>query len=206
MTNTDIGILEYFEDLFGGSIHPTKQQPNRLPAYRWRAHSQLAAEILRCLGPFLKIKYEQAKVAIEFAERIGGHGRVPLSSDEVEARRGLHRDLLRGRSLPYMGAKRKALVDKFGFDAKNAAHSIRILSMGVEYLETGELKVRRTHDRQKIMDIKTGKWSLEEIKADADALFERMKIATASSPLPESIDYEAVNALVVDCMRKQLLA
>jgi uncharacterized protein len=32
----------------------------------------------------------------------------------------------------YMGAKRKQLVEQFGFDCKNAAHLIRILRMGIE--------------------------------------------------------------------------
>lgn len=112
-------------------------------------------------------------------------------------------------SLGYLGAKRKALVEKHGFDRKNAAHCCRLLHSGIEYLETGELKVRRTWDREMLIDIKTGRtgeWSLEQVQKYAESLFEKMKQASKSNALPESIDYEAVNALVVDCMKKHLLA
>lgn len=61
----------------------------------------------------------------------------------------------------YMGDKRKQLVEKYGFDCKNAAHLIRLLKMGIEFLETGVLHVRRTHDRDQLVDIKKGRWTLE---------------------------------------------
>jgi predicted nucleotidyltransferase len=45
----------------------------------------------------------------------------------------------------YMGDKRKALVERHGYDTKNAAHLIRLLRMGIEFLRDGELNVQR-HD------------------------------------------------------------
>lgn len=39
----------------------------------------------------------------------------------------------------YMGEKRKALVNKYGYDTKSVAHLIRLLRMGVEFLTTGEM-------------------------------------------------------------------
>ena len=43
----------------------------------------------------------------------------------------------------YMGEKRKGLVEKFGYDTKNAAHLIRLLDMGIEFLNEGVLYVKR---------------------------------------------------------------
>ena len=45
----------------------------------------------------------------------------------------------------YMGDKRKGLVQKHGYDTKNASHLIRLLKMGIEFLNEGQLYVFR-HD------------------------------------------------------------
>lgn len=47
-----------------------------------------------------------------------------------------------GRNL---GAKRRALIEQHGYDVKNAAHLIRILKMGIEFLSQGKIYVDR-HD------------------------------------------------------------
>jgi predicted nucleotidyltransferase len=55
----------------------------------------------------------------------------------------------------YMGAKRKALAEEHGFDRKNAAHCIRLLRMGIGFLNEGVLHVWR-EDARELLDIKTG--------------------------------------------------
>jgi predicted nucleotidyltransferase len=107
----------------------------------------------------------------------------------------------------YMGAKRKALVDKHGFDRKNAAHLIRLLHMGEEYQRTGWMQVRRTWDREMLIQIKTGNggnWSLNRIQSYAEECFAKMRLAYNASVLPETIDEERVNDLVVTIMRRRL--
>jgi predicted nucleotidyltransferase len=104
----------------------------------------------------------------------------------------------------YMGEKRKKLVERHGYDTKNAAHLVRLLHMGEEYLRTGVMHVRRTHDRDMIIEIKRGGWTLTRVQAYADECFARMKDARATSVLPEAIDAVAVNALVVRVMREAL--
>lgn len=101
----------------------------------------------------------------------------------------------------YMGDKRKALVEKFGYDTKNASHLIRLLKMGIEFLETGKLRVFRDYDRDYLLDIKTGKFSLSEIKKKATELFSQAKDAYEKSPLPEEPDYEKANELVLEILR-----
>ena len=98
----------------------------------------------------------------------------------------------------YMGEKRKALVEKHGYDPKNAAHLIRLLRMGIEFLNEGELFVDRSEkDASELLDIKAGKWTLEQIKKLANELFKLAKIAYDNSKLPEEIDYNKVNKLCV---------
>lgn len=105
----------------------------------------------------------------------------------------LHRMTAIGAYKGYMGDKRKKLVDKFGYDTKNAAHMVRLLKMGFEYLTTGELKVFRDEDRQELLDIKQGKWELTDVKLYADKLFRKVNEAMDKSPLPEYPDLEAIN-------------
>ena len=102
----------------------------------------------------------------------------------------------------YMGKKRKALVDKLGFDSKNASHLIRLLRMSIEFLREGKLYVDRGNiDALELLDIKTGRWSLEQIKNEADKLFIEAKTAFNKSTLPEEINYKKVNEMCVKILR-----
>lgn len=111
----------------------------------------------------------------------------------------------------YMGQKRKELVDKFGYDSKNASHSIRLLKMGIECLETGTINVYREKDKNELLDIKHGKWSLEKIKEYADKLFIKMENALKITNLPDEPDYKAVEDIMMDiltdnlCQKKETL-
>jgi hypothetical protein len=125
-----------------------------------------------------------------------------------EAFSGYARDQLQkmttGKVNGTMGAKRKALVERFGFDCKNASQLVRLLHEGEEYQRTGRLQVRRTWDREMLIEIKTGEWSLERVKEYAEARFRKIAAAVNESVLPEAVDEEAVNALVVRIMRGRL--
>lgn len=94
----------------------------------------------------------------------------------------------------YMGEKRKALVEKYGYDCKNASHLIRLLRMGIEFLNEGELHVSRP-DAPQLLEIKKGKWSLEKVKEEATYLFKRAEEAYDRSILPVKPDYDTVNEL-----------
>jgi len=106
----------------------------------------------------------------------------------------------------YMGAKRKQLVVKNGYDTKNAANLIRILRMGIEFLLTGNLRVDRTGmDSEELLDIKLGRWTLEKVKDEADSLFEESKLARALSCLPEHPDKDRINKMCVDVLGKNIM-
>jgi predicted nucleotidyltransferase len=104
----------------------------------------------------------------------------------------------------YMGAKRKSLVERYGYDTKNAAHLIRLLHLGIEYLSTGELKVRRTWDRDMILDVKMGKMSLEDVEKYAKSKIAECEAAAKNSDLPEHIDMAAVEDILIAIVRKEL--
>ena len=104
----------------------------------------------------------------------------------------------------YMGAKRKVLVDRFGFDPANASHLIRLLRMGIEFLESGEMIVHRP-DAMELLAIKRGEWSLERVKAHAEDLFAQAKVARDKSTLPDGPDMDAVNRLCVAVVQEVML-
>lgn len=99
----------------------------------------------------------------------------------------------------YMGEKRKTLVDKYGYDCKNAAHCIRLLRMGMEFLTTGELNVHR-EDASQLLDIKLGRWTLEQVKSEAERLFKLTDEAYIRSSLPNKPDYDKVEKIVMEIL------
>jgi predicted nucleotidyltransferase len=103
----------------------------------------------------------------------------------------------------FMGNKRKQLVLKHGYDAKNAAHLIRLLRMSVEFLKTGELVVMRP-DAAQILEIKQGKWTLDAVKEEAERIFQDAAIAYKESKLPEKPDMEAIESLIVETLEEHI--
>lgn len=104
--------------------------------------------------------------------------------------RKMHADTFAG----YMGAKRKALVEAHGYDTKSAAHLIRLLRQGCEFLLTGEMEVQRG-DAAELLAIKHGKWPLSTVRAEAETLDRRLTDCYKRSPLPDTPNRAAVNVL-----------
>jgi predicted nucleotidyltransferase len=103
----------------------------------------------------------------------------------------------------YMGEKRKKLVDKYGYDTKNASHLIRLLRQGIEFLTEGKLYVER-EDAPQLISIKKGEWTIERVKKEADALFGEAKQAYINSPLKNEPDYEKAEALLMEIIEGSL--
>jgi len=100
----------------------------------------------------------------------------------------------------YMGEKRKKLVEKFGYDAKNASHLIRLLTMCIEILEGGVVIPYRETDSHTFIDIKQGKWGLDRVKEYADYLFEVAKTSRNHTDLPDEPDYKKVEEFLMDAL------
>ncbi len=101
----------------------------------------------------------------------------------------------------YMGEKRKTLVEHFGYDTKNAAHLIRLLRMGIEFLQEGILHVTRP-DAQELLAIKKGEWTLERVKKEAERLFKEAEEKFVNSKLPDVVDEKYVEKFLVDMIKK----
>ena len=97
------------------------------------------------------------------------------------------------------------MVRKYQYDVKNAAHLIRLLRMGAEFIATGTLQVYRTTDADELKIIKRGGWTLDQVKAEAERLFELVEEARGRSTLPVGPDVEAANALLMELHRRILL-
>jgi hypothetical protein len=90
---------------------------------------------------------------------------------------------------------RAELERQHGYDTKHAMHLIRLMRMGLEVLETGDLRVRRD-DADELSAIRDGGLSFAELLAQADSLRSRMETAAQTSSLPADIDTDSVDALV----------
>jgi hypothetical protein len=115
----------------------------------------------------------------------------------------LHR-LENGAYKGYMGEKRKQLVKQFGYDPKNASHVVRLYRMGIEFVKTGELQVFRP-DREELIDIKRGMWTLEQVKSEGVRLEAEMKLAKDQSTLPKEPDSKKVDEILVNLYKKHYL-
>ncbi len=106
---------------------------------------------------------------------------------------------LRGTS-GYMGEKRRRLVYEHGYDTKNASHLIRLLRMGIEFLDDPEdMAVDRSdRDAETLLEIKRGEWSIEQVLKEADRLMDRLEIARITSSLPEFPDRVIAEHLLMD--------
>lgn len=149
------------------------------------------------------IEAQELMAALE--EAVAAEGVDPVELNATQEQRdavGTQIDRLQDLRKKYysggrLGAKRRGLVNRFGYDVKNGAHMIRLLRMGVEFLDTGKLNVFRP-DAAEILEIKTGQWTLEAVQAEADRLFANAADAVMRSKLPETPDRVAVERL---CMR-----
>ena len=99
----------------------------------------------------------------------------------------------------FLSEKRKELVAKFGYDTKHAAHAIRIMRMGIEFLRTGNLIVDRTLvDAHQLIAIKRGMWNRGQVVAELAELTQELHTAYRQSHLPEEPETAKVEEMLSD--------
>lgn len=96
-------------------------------------------------------------------------------------------------------AARAALERRHGYDTKHAMHLVRLMHMGLEILERGELRVRRS-DAAELIAIREGALSFDQLMEIAARLETDMQRAAARTTLPDDVDYEQVGRLAVQLM------
>lgn len=91
------------------------------------------------------------------------------------------------------------------FDRKNVAHAIRLMHMGIEIARGEGVKVDRTNiDRDFILNIRNGNSSYEDTISYLENKKIEMEDAMTSSTLPEKIDIEKINNLLIEIRKRQL--
>lgn len=87
------------------------------------------------------------------------------------------------------------------YDAKNMSHCMRLTRMAKE-LACGEgFNVRRTWDRQYLLDIKNHKFEYEEIIAQVEKEKDEMEKAMKTCKLPLDVNYEKINELLYNARK-----
>lgn len=102
---------------------------------------------------------------------------------------------------------RAALEERHGYDTKHGAHLVRLLRMGREIVETGEVHVwRGDRDAEELRAIRLGAWSYDTLveRAEAESTELRAFLASGRCPLPPKPDHTALQSLVVDLTRARL--
>jgi hypothetical protein len=74
-------------------------------------------------------------------------------------------------------------------------HVIRLFGEAKEFLETGKITLPRPNKEQ-LIDIRKGKWSMPDFMAYATQLEEDTLAARDKSPLPERVDRKEISRLV----------
>ena len=87
---------------------------------------------------------------------------------------------------------------------KHAMHLIRLLLQGIEILQAGDLIVKVTENREKLLAIKRGETDWKEIHDWRLQLHKDFEKAFAKTNLPERPDYELANNFLIDSRRKML--
>jgi predicted nucleotidyltransferase len=95
---------------------------------------------------------------------------------------------------------RPELIDKFGFDTKAAMHGMRLMYEALDLLRTGEMTFPNPH-ADYLIEVRSGKFSLDQVLADFERLKSECREAQAKSALPESADVEGVNRLIAKVYR-----
>lgn len=106
-----------------------------------------------------------------------------------------------------LGAKRKAIVERFGYDTKNASHAVRLAREIQGLFEQGILNVWRNHDCDELISIRNGALTLEKAEAliadETRRAEEALEINRAG--LPEKPDLAWANEFLMEVQREIVL-
>ncbi len=92
-----------------------------------------------------------------------------------------------------MNINRRELVAQHGYDTKFAGHMIRLGLQGIEYLQTGKITLPMPDQhRQAVIDVRQGRWPMQEVLDWAVSLEDIVKDLLTTSPLPDGPNTDAV--------------
>jgi len=99
---------------------------------------------------------------------------------------------------------RKEFIHEFQFDIKFGSHLIRLLKEGIEIINTGRIQFPLSYANE-ILDIKMGKWTLEEVVKYAEELENECREAIKVTKLSASPRFNDINKFVIEQMKKFIM-
>lgn len=96
---------------------------------------------------------------------------------------------------------RPEIEEKYGYDVKAAMHALRLLHECRELVSEGTITLPRP-EREFLIRVRTGKYSLEKVVSMAERLLLECEEAATSSFLQERVDRDAISRLLADCYRQ----
>jgi uncharacterized protein len=97
--------------------------------------------------------------------------------------------------------QRPEIEERYGYDVKAAMHTLRLLYECKELLSEGTITLPRP-ERDFLIRVRTGKYSMDKIIAMAQKLFAECEVAAQTSPLPERVDRAPISRLLTDSYRR----
>lgn len=97
---------------------------------------------------------------------------------------------------------RPELVERYGYDTKNAGHIVRLGQQGAELLRTGNVTLPMPDvERQLVLSVRQGCFSLDTVTGMIGALELELSAAYNESTLRDKPDYDAVEAWMIQAYR-----
>jgi predicted nucleotidyltransferase len=96
--------------------------------------------------------------------------------------------------------KRKAVVERHGYDTKFAYHVVRLLGEAEQILIEGDIDLQR--DRERLKAIRRGEWTEERLRQWASEKETDLERAYAASPLPAQPQEEKLKQLLLQCLEE----
>jgi uncharacterized protein len=132
-------------------------------------------------------------------DKVATHSELFLAKGHVKPFLGFADDQMK-RLLGEKGQKnihRADLEKQHGYDTKYAMHVIRLYGEAKELMERGRITLPRP-DREELVEIRKGKYSLSQIQELGAQLESEALAAQARSPLPEAVDRKGISRLIAD--------
>jgi len=95
-------------------------------------------------------------------------------------------------------SNRTDLIEKYGYDVKNAYHIIRLALQGKQILETGDMVL--DSNSQLLLDIRAGKYDLQSIEHMFSDLESDMERLYKTSDLRYEADMKALQKILLECL------
>jgi hypothetical protein len=96
--------------------------------------------------------------------------------------------------------ERPEIEAKYSYDVKAAMHTLRLLYECKELVTQGRITMPRP-ERELLIRVRTGKYSMDRVMAMAHKQFAECEDAAKASSLPEKVDRAAVSKLLAESYR-----